>query len=106
MITEKDLQEAIAECQGQKNPNANTCIKLAAFYTIRREMFGDPEPVSYAFAPAPGRNLIEINSDSEFARAIDGREQADVWKVLDEMMETIQMIHPRLYNAVMDQLRD
>ena len=34
MITEKDLLEAIAECQGERNPNANTCIKLAAYYTI------------------------------------------------------------------------
>ena len=41
MITEKDLQEAIAEGQGQRNPNANTCIKLAAFLTIRKEMFGE-----------------------------------------------------------------
>ena len=41
MIREEDLQEAIAECQGQRNPNANTAIKLAAFYTIRRELFGE-----------------------------------------------------------------
>ena len=34
MITEQDLLEAIAECQGQRNPNANTCIKLAAYYII------------------------------------------------------------------------
>ena len=41
MITEKDLQEAIAECIGQRNPNANTAIKLAAFYTIKRELYGE-----------------------------------------------------------------
>ena len=40
MITEQDLREAIAECQGQRNPNANTCIKLAAFLTIQRELYG------------------------------------------------------------------
>ena len=43
MITEKDLQEAIAECQGQRNPNASTCIKLAAFLTIQKELFGKSE---------------------------------------------------------------
>ena len=43
MITERDLQEAIAECNGERNPNANTCIKLAAFLTIQKEMFGKPE---------------------------------------------------------------
>ena len=50
MITEKDLQEAIAECQGQRNPTTSTCIKLAAFYTIRRELFGEEKEAG----PLPG----------------------------------------------------
>ena len=113
MITEKDLQEAIAECQGQRNPNASTCIKLAAFYTIRRELFGEgkegerlPSPSSYSYAQAPEPETIIINdSGSEFARTIDGRPQAEIWPLMDEMMDTIHAIHPRLYNAVMDRLR-
>lgn len=40
MIKLEDLEEAIAECQGQRNPNADTCIKLAAFYTIKRKCLG------------------------------------------------------------------
>ena len=107
MITEKDLQEAIAECQGQRNPNASTCIKLAAFYTIRREMFGEDKDAGfsgYSYAPDP-EPTIDNPSDSEFARAIDGRKQEEIWPLMDEMMETIHAIHPRLYNAVMDRLR-
>jgi hypothetical protein len=49
--------------------------------------------------------MIENDSDSEFARAIDGRPQADIWPLMDEMMDTIHAIHPRLYSAVMDRLR-
>ena len=107
MITEQDLQAAIAECQGERNPNANTCIKLAAFYTIKREMFGDAEKIqhpSQSFAPAPVRNTVDIDSDSEFARAIDGRDLGDVFPVLDELMETLQIVQPRLYSAVMMKL--
>lgn len=115
VITEKDLQEAIAECQGQKNPNANTCIKLAAFYTIRRELFGEEKDVGplpgysgYSFIPEPqstADSLIRNDGDSEFARAIDGRRQDEIWPLMDEMMDTIHAIHPRLYSAVMDRLR-
>ena len=110
MITERDLQEAIAECQGQRNPNAHTCIKLAAFYTIRRELFGGEKEAAqlpgYSFLPdSTVDTLIHNNSDSEFARAIDGREQDEIWPLMDEMMDTIHAIHPRLYNAVMDRLR-
>ena len=47
MITENDLQEAIAECEGVRNPTANTCLKLAAFYTIKDKLYPEPqiEPV-------------------------------------------------------------
>ena len=107
MITERDLDAAIAECQGKRNPDAKTCMMLAAFYTIRKEMYGeDKEAVqsSYSYAPKPDSGLIEIDSGSEFARAIDGREQREVMPVLDELMETLSVIQPRLYNAVMDRL--
>lgn len=40
MITDQALQEAIAECNGKKNPDANTCMKLAAYYTIRDHLGG------------------------------------------------------------------
>ena len=112
VITEKDLQEAIAECQGQRNPNANTAIKLAAFYTIRRELFGEDKEAGplpgYSYAAQPetaSEPMIQNDSDSEFARLIDGRPQKEVWPLMDEMMDTIHAIHPRLYRAVMDRLR-
>lgn len=105
MITESDLNTAIAECQGKRNPDAKTCMMLAAFYTIRREMFGeekDAEP-SYSFAPAPVA-VIETDRDSEFARAVDGKEQERVIPVLDELMQTLSVIQPKLYDAVMAKL--
>ena len=110
MIREEDLQEAIAECQGQRNPNANTAIKLAAFYTIRRELFGEEKEAGqlpgYAYAmQTESEPMIMNDSDSEFARMIDGRPQAEIWPLMDEMMDTIHAIHPRLYSAVMDRLR-
>lgn len=106
MITEKDLQEAIAECQGQRNPNASTAIKLAAFLTIQKEMFGKDEPVpSYSFAAPQAENQVEIESGTEFARLINGMDARDAWAVMDELMDTLAAINPRLYNGVMRELR-
>ena len=108
MITRQDLEQAIAECQGERNPNANTCIKLAAFITIKRELYGEEKEAaqlpSYSYAPASIRNTIEIDSESEFARLIDGREQQEIMPVLDELMETLRIIQPRLYEVVMEKL--
>jgi len=107
VITKNDLETAIAECQGKRNPDAKTCIMLAAFYTIRNEMYGDDtknEHPSYSYAPAPDRNRIEFDSDSEFARAIYGKDTEEILSVIDELMGTLQIIQPRLYNAVINKL--
>ena len=104
MITKKDLESAIAECQGRKNPDAKTCIMLAAFYTIKNEMFGEGKKDEYSFAPAPVRDTIQIDSESEFARAINGRDQKDIMPVIDDLMLTVEIVQPRLYRAVMQRL--
>ena len=105
MIKEQDLREAIAEMQGQKNPNANTCIKLAAYYIIQDHITGqipkDYEPALYSGAD-PG--AIEYDGDSEFAKAIRGKDLNDVLSLIDELMTTIQVMHPRLYAGVMARL--
>lgn len=109
MITLRDIEEAIAECQGQRNPNANTCVKLAAYYTIRRELFGEEkeaEPPSYSYAPAPDPDPVVVNDgNDDFARMVDGRDQAEIWPILNEAMDTLQIVMPKLYTAVMDRLR-
>ena len=114
MITEKDLQEAIAECQGQRNPNANTCIKLAAFLTIQKEMFGESEqgkelknelikPYSYQSADKTEK-IVDYPVDTEFGKLIDGQIAADVWDVIQELMDALKITNPKLYNFVLRKL--
>ena len=115
MITEHDLQEAILECQGKRNPDANTCIKLAAFYTIMDHLFPDatkmiePQPM-YSFSPEPAveetPTMIDYQSGTEFSRLIDGRDPAEIWPVVDDLVTAVQALHPRLYNSFIDQLRE
>ena len=107
MITEQDLREAIAECQGQRNPNANTCIKLAAYYTIRdhiREKEMQTEIPTYSMAAAP--LMIDIDSDTEFAEIVSGRSPDEIMPVLDELMVALEVMNPRLYAATMRKLRE
>ena len=101
MITEQDLQEAIAECEGYKNPNANTCIKLAAFYTIREHMFPNTEKtgnIGYSFKPP--NNIIEYSSGTEFSDLVNGRGIEDVLPIIDDLMDTLSVINPKLYASV------
>lgn len=105
MIRQEDVREAIAEMQGQKNPNANTCIKLAAYYIIQDHISEKPapapignEPIMYSGADP---DVIEYDGDSDFAKAIRGKSQKAVLGVVDELMTTLQVMHPRLYSGVM-----
>ena len=113
MITEQDLQEAIAECQGQRNPNANTCIKLAAFYIIREHLYPEeeteePPKMSYSYASAPEQveTTIDYYSDTDFGRAIDGRKASEIWPIVDELVsDAVQALNPRLYEAFLRKIK-
>ena len=111
MITEHDLQEAILECQGQRNPTATTCIKLAAFLIIKRELYPEQEPepfneppTVYSYAQPEPAGIVTYESGTEFSELINGRNQEDVWPVIDELMDVLHTINPRLYDGVMRKL--
>jgi len=109
MITEKDLKEAIAECQGVKNPNADTCIKLAAFYTIYDHLYPSKqeEIPQYSYQAPPVNDIekvIDYYSDTEFGQAIDGRDAFEIWEIMDDLMSALQMLNPALYANAMRKL--
>lgn len=105
MITEQDLKEAIAECQGQRNPNANTCIKLAAFLTIQRELYGNEEHDVETIQTYSYDSGITYESQSEFSKLIKGKPESDVFMVMDELMDALKVLNPRLYESVLRKLR-
>ena len=115
MIYEKDLDESIARYQGEVNPSIETCRKLAACLIVKRELFGEPErfPVdadnatgySYAAGPVDTAETIHFDSGTDFSQAIDGRNPDEVWPIMDELMSTVQVLMPRLYDGVMRKLQ-
>ena len=110
MITERDLDEAIAKCQGESNPTNSTCMKLAAFLTIKDYLYPHYEEphlqYSYASEPEHVENYIQTNGDSEFLKAVDGRKVDKVWKLIDELVEAVKILHPRMYTTFIDKVQD
>ncbi len=106
MIREQDVREAIAEMQGQRNPTAQTCIKLAAYYTILDHLIEKPvtdRSMEYSGAADSGEDF-EYIGNSEFAQAIRGKDPNEVISLMDELMTTLQVVYPRLYDGVMSKL--
>lgn len=103
MIKEQDLLDAIEECQGERNPNANTCIKLAAYYTLLNNMYPE-EPMMYSRSEPP--NQVGYDSGSELSEMIRGLQPDEVFGIMDELMETVGVLVPKLYRATLKKLSD
>jgi len=105
LITENDLLEAIAECQGQRNPSSQTCIKLAAYYTILNNLHQTSDiPVShggYSYSPPNTENTVEYTSSTDFAKIINGKSAIAMWEIVDELMSALMYLNPKLYNDAM-----
>jgi hypothetical protein len=98
VIKEQELLDAIAECQGERNPNANTCRNLAAFYTILDHMNGN----NTSSEPMPKLDEgYSYDSGSDFYLAIRQKSMDEILGLFDEVMETLQVVNPRLYASIM-----
>ena len=112
MIKEQALREAIAEVQGKRNPNRDDCMMLAAFYIIQDRLYPEDqerEVSGYSTSPAPDveRWSASIGEDaSEFLLTVRDKPPAQVLSILDELMQTIRAIYPRLYEATIRELKN
>ena len=114
MITEKDLTEAIAYCSGKTDPQPKDAILMAACYILQDHLFPSKDAplfenapaYSYAAPPEQIETTIDYYSDTDFSQAIDGRQAADIWPIMDELMTVLQATNPRLYAGVMRKIEN
>ena len=108
MITENELRAAIAECQGERTPNANTCIKLAAYYTILDNLY--PGYSNQAPLVDNQKSLVDYQSnyqsETEFGRSMKDKDTSAIFGLVDELLTVLQAIQPPLYNGFMRKLNE
>lgn len=104
MISKQDLLEAIAECQGERNPNANTCIKMSAFYILLDHLYAEEKPTQEQAQPFGYSTSAGYTSDTEFMQKVEAMDVNKVWQVMDDLMCTLAVVNPRLYNGVLQEL--
>lgn len=56
--------------------------------------------LTYSFALPRQDSDKDYESDTEFGRLIAGKNKADVWMVIDDLMTTLSIVNPRLYDSV------
>ena len=116
MITEKEIEQAIKECL-REPVTGNKRAVLADLIIIQDYLFGAtmqaqevPHPIpmqSYSAPPMEQvEKYIETTGDSEFLKAVDGRRADKVWKLIDELVEAVKILHPRMYTTFIDKVQD
>jgi hypothetical protein len=112
VIAEQDLQAAIAECLGKRNPDAKTCIMLAAFITIKNHLYPDKGQGEDLRMPPMSqepvlRNTVSVESqDTDFVQAVNGRNVNDVLDVINDAMGVLYIRNRPLYNAILRNLEE
>ena len=109
MLDPKEIDIEIARLEyGESSYPAYA--KLATLYTIKNQMSRaeakQQEPrQAYSLAAAPESASTDRYGDSEFLREIEGRDQEEVFHIMDDLMDTLQVANPRVYNGVMRKIR-
>lgn len=96
MISKAELETAIREYEAAPNTYSN-CEKLATFYTIYGYMYG---------AEPKGEEVVAYSGKSEFADAVRGQAPDKAWAVMDELMDAISVLNPKLYRSALDKLTE
>lgn len=117
MITEKEVAQAIEQCM-QEPVTGNKRAVLADLIIIQDYLFGEPARAQEVPQPMPTQSYsalqtleqveiyVETNGDSEFLKAVDGRKAERVWKLMDELVEAVKILHPRMYTTFIDKVQD
>ena len=116
MITEKEIEQAIKGCL-REPVTGNKRAVLADLIIIQDYIFGesmkaqeDPQPIPMQSYSAPPMEQVETyiktTGDSEFLKAVDGRKADKVWKLMDELVEAVKILHPRMYTTFIDKVQD
>lgn len=100
MITLQDVEESLAEMENAP-PTYDTARKLAVLYTLREFMEGSRSPKTAAVPEV----VVDAPGDSEFMKLVNGRDSVAVWRIVDELMGTLAVVEPRIYDGVMRRIR-
>lgn len=109
MLDPKEIDIEIARLEyGESSYPAYA--KLATLYTIKNQMSRaeakQQEPrQAYSLAAAPESTSTDRYGDSEFLREIEGRDQESVFAIIDDLIDTLRVTNPRVYNGVLRKIR-
>lgn len=116
MIDEKQINEAIAYYSGKLDPSRGDAVVLAACYSLRDHLCPTTSNTAFGHSYAAGQpdksnavnggnTTVGDYGNSEFLQTVKGKRPENVWAVVDELMQTLSVVNPRVYNSVMRKIK-
>ena len=110
-ITRRELDRQISEYEDGELNRSNV-RDLAALYIIRDYLY--PETAAFATGAGgtggaagcsfSGPETVPEYGNTDFFRAIAGKDAESVWQVMEQLMETLSVLSEPLYKRVLRQL--
>lgn len=103
MFSKSELLDAIDELEMSPATYQNA-EKLATFYVLYEHLYVKKEPVSRV--ESVNEVIIGDYGDSEFLQTVIGMKSENVWMIIDELMDAVKTLQPRLYQATIAKLKE
>lgn len=95
MISIDELNKTILDLETNRDTTYATCERLAWLYIVRDHL-----------TQKMNKEPLTLAGESEFLAAVNGKCGDAVWRIMDELAETVKMLHPRVYESVLKKLND
>lgn len=99
MLTKRELLNAIKELE-EATPTYERCKKLVTYYTLFDYMYAEPKNETSE------EKVVGAYGESEFMKTVSGQNSQKVWEVIDELMSTLKILNPNLYEGVLVKLAE
>lgn len=97
MLTLADIEKEISNITAHGSNRADVAC-LADLYICRANMLGEDKK-------AAAGDVIETGGESEFAVCINGRCFSEVLPFIEELLEALKVVNPRLYDGFMRKIK-
>ncbi len=105
MLDLQEIKAAIDELERAES-SFSAYAKLAHLYTILEHAEGEEKPVQYEMQHSAAVEDPKVYGDSDFLVAVSHTTQDRAWGIMDELMDTIKTVQPRVYASVMRKLAE
>ena len=94
MLNIEEIDKTILDLENH-DTTYSVCEKLAWLYIVR-----DHQEQKRKHDP------LNVSVDSDFLRAVNGKDSSAAWNIMDDLMDTLKAAYPKAYDSVMRKMME